>query len=141
MTRPVMNHPAISCVLSMGLLVACAYPVLDMDIGVSGVDTLPEGTMARDGIEVLAEEFPPGMAMPLYVVIDQYDRQDVRNRADLLQSSLTADPDYDVFQFETNPEANVAVMSVTMTGDAFSPEAQKAATATRVDALIPVRVA
>ncbi|HSL64727.1 MAG TPA: MMPL family transporter [Gaiellaceae bacterium] len=64
----VMRRPVTSLVLSGGLLLACALPVLGLETGSSGVSTLPERTPARQGFELLDETFSIGRESPARVV-------------------------------------------------------------------------
>lgn len=67
-TTIVMARPVVSVVLAAGLLLALAIPALQMKMGVDSISSLPPGH-ARDGYQVLVENFPAGMTGPVQFVI------------------------------------------------------------------------
>jgi RND superfamily putative drug exporter len=69
-TRRVMAHPVIALVLSVGLLLAFALPMFDMQRGSSGVSSLPQNTDAAAAYALLERDFPAGMIAPVEIVID-----------------------------------------------------------------------
>ena len=127
MTRTVMEHPWISVIGSTALLLALAYPLLDMKSGLTGVSSLPEGTNARKGLEILQEDFSAGLVSPVEFVIDG-DKNDPGVQAAVAQlyATLAADPD---FGTPTSPEptwseaGDVGLVSVPL---ASAPDSQAA---------------
>jgi RND superfamily putative drug exporter len=69
-TKRVMAHPVIALVLSVGLLLAFALPMFDMQRGSSGVSSLPQNTDAAAAYALLERDFPAGMIAPVEIVID-----------------------------------------------------------------------
>ena len=67
-TTIVMARPVVLVVLAAGLLLALAIPALQMKSGVDSISTLPSGH-ARDGYQVLVENFPAGVTGPVQFVI------------------------------------------------------------------------
>ncbi len=67
-TTIVMARPVVSVVLAAGLLLALAIPALQMKVGVDSISSLPPGH-ARDGYQVLVENFPAGVTGPVQFVI------------------------------------------------------------------------
>ena len=66
----VMRQPIISILLAGGLLVAAAYPVVDLAIGFAGVSSMPDGIPAKEGFLVLDEEFSAGNVTPAQIVFE-----------------------------------------------------------------------
>jgi RND superfamily putative drug exporter len=69
LARVVMRRPVISLVLSAGLLLLCALPVLGLDTGSSGVSTLPDRTPAKQGYLALDRAFSIGRYSPARIVV------------------------------------------------------------------------
>jgi RND superfamily putative drug exporter len=92
-TRLVMSHPWISVIGSTTLLVLLALPLLDMKSGLTGISSLPEGTNARKGLEILQEEFSAGLVSPVEIVIDGLQSDPaVQTAVTQLYATLAADP-------------------------------------------------
>ena len=66
----VMRRPLVALVLSAGLLLVCALPVLGLETGSSGVSTLPDRTPAKQGFELLDDTFSIGRESPALVTVD-----------------------------------------------------------------------
>jgi RND superfamily putative drug exporter len=131
-TRRVMDHPVISLVLAAGLLLACAYPALDLKTGDSGVGSLPKGYEAKDGLDVLGQEFSAGLLAPVRIVVDNYDDQQVQQATQVLQGTLALDTeDFESSQLQVNPAGDLALMTVILAGDPYSPEATELVDALR----------
>jgi RND superfamily putative drug exporter len=71
-------------------------------------------------LDVLSEEFTPSLLAPVQIVIDGYDRQEVRDQTQALQQQLAADADFRVLPIEVNQEGDVALMTVLLKGDPFA---------------------
>jgi RND superfamily putative drug exporter len=101
-TRIVMEHPWISVIGSTALLLALAYPLLDMKSGLTGISSLPEGTNARKGLEILQEDFSAGLVSPVEIVIDGLQSDPaVQSSVTELEATIAADP---IFGQPTSPE-------------------------------------
>jgi RND superfamily putative drug exporter len=96
----VMRRPWWALVASVGILLAMAWPALDMRIGHAGISSAPKGLPARDGYELLATRFRPGLLGPIDVV--------VRSPT----GALSADTAADIQEFERLTSADTAVASV-----------------------------
>ena len=128
MTRRVMNHAWISLALATGLLLALAFPGIFLNMGQSSIDALPDGYPSKDGLNVLTEEFSPGLLVPVKIVIDGYDAPQAQEATQDLQATLASypdpeNPDFEISQLEANPDGDVALMTVALTGNPYSPEA------------------
>ena len=118
--RLVMRRPVVSLLLSCILLIAAAVPVLDLRTGSSGVSTLPDRLISKQGFVLLERNFPAALGNPAEVVIDgQADSEPVRQAVDRLKSRLSRDRQFGrPAPLEINPEANLAVLTVPVRGDA-----------------------
>lgn len=134
-SEQVTNHPVIALLLALVILLACAYPVFDLEIGQSDVNTLPPQYESRQGLDILGEEFSAGMLAPVKIVIDQYDTADMQAGTASLQQALVSDVDFQVSQVELNSEGDVALMTVFLTEDPYSSQATEAVDTLRDDIL------
>ena len=65
----VMARPALFVVLSVGLLVACALPYVDLDRGSSGIETQPPSDV-KTAYQLLDQGFLRRLVAPVEIVID-----------------------------------------------------------------------
>jgi RND superfamily putative drug exporter len=66
----VMAHPWRTLLPVVALLLVLGSPFLGLRLGLSGGDTLPQGTESRRGEEILDRQFPDSSAYPMVVVLD-----------------------------------------------------------------------
>jgi len=128
MVRRVMAHPWVSVVASVGLLVAAAVPYATIELGWSGVSTLPADTEAHRAFEILDAEFSAGLASPARIVVDAPDvaAERVSGAMDGLIASLAGDSRFGEPQVERNDAGTLAVINVPLQGDPQSDEARSA---------------
>jgi uncharacterized membrane protein YdfJ with MMPL/SSD domain len=67
--RTVVRWPAVSLVVSAGVLLAAAAPILDIDRGFAGVSTLPDRFPSKQGLIALEESFPDATTEPARIVV------------------------------------------------------------------------
>ena len=133
-TKVVTAQPVVSVLLTSGLLIALAVPVLNLNLGDIGISTLPEDSNPRHAFDVANEEFSDGVLTALVVI----DAPDVN--APAVQSSiadLTVALDGDEFfgtsELETNEAGDLALLTVASPGDFSSPESEAALKRLRED--------
>ena len=121
MTRIVTRVPALSLLLVVALLASAAIPFFDRETGMSGISSLPDYLPAKQGYEVLQEEFHIGMDTPAIIVIDG-DVASEEGMAGIasLQSSLEADPAFAASFVVPHPDKNMAIIYASVTGDSMS---------------------
>ena len=109
----VMRRPIISLVVTVGLLVAATVPYFDINTGPSGVSELPDHFRAKQGFEVLREEFGFGLNAPAEVVIDgDIDSAAVQGAIEKLAASLQSDPGFGPSTITQNPSGDLVLLSV-----------------------------
>jgi RND superfamily putative drug exporter len=120
-THAVMRRPVASVLLSGGLLVAAAVPLVGINLGFPGVSTLPEGTDAHHAFAIMAEEFSGGLDSPVEIVVEG-DQSSPRIQAAIeeLRATLAGDGSFGPSQVETNAAGDLAVVSAPTTGDPSS---------------------
>ncbi|MXY12788.1 MAG: MMPL family transporter [Chloroflexi bacterium] len=121
-TRVVTRHPVISvAAVGIPMVVATAF-YFQIETGLSGVDTFPEGTQTRLAFEALEEEFSFGLVNPAEIVIEA-DLTDPRVAAaiEALQASIVADPHYPLPPLLIpSPSGDLAVLEVFIPGEPSS---------------------
>ena len=87
-TTIVMARPVVSVILAAGVLLALAIPALQMKVGVDSISSLPPGH-ARDGYQVLVNNFPAGVTGPVQFVLTG-DHDATETAVNDLSAALTA---------------------------------------------------
>jgi RND superfamily putative drug exporter len=126
--RRVLRRPVLSLALSAGLLVALTLPVLGLKIGTSGVSSLPDRFVSKQGFEALARDFPGTTTDPAEIVVTHASGADVEAALRELQSTLAADPRFGQGQLERSADGETALLTVQVAGD---PSTSKATDAVR----------
>jgi RND superfamily putative drug exporter len=121
MTRVVTKVPALSLIIAVGILLAAAVPFLDKESGMSGISTMPDYLRAKQGYQVMQEEFHVGLDAPAMIVVDG----DVADPAVLagvnsLQASLAGDASFAGSYFQPYPDKNLGVLYASLSGDSMS---------------------
>jgi RND superfamily putative drug exporter len=134
-TRVVMNRPVIAVVASIAILLTAALPALDLEIGQSGVETLPEG-QAKSGFLILEREFYVGQLSPVQIVIDgRTDDPAIAAGIDQLVATLARNAQYGPATLETNEAGDLTLITVPLVTEASAPESYAAVKALRGDIL------
>jgi putative drug exporter of the RND superfamily len=137
--RAVVARPVLSLVVSAGLLLALAVPVLDLERGFAGVRTLPDRFPAKQGLIALEASFPGATTEPARVVIDgEVTSPEARAAIDRLRRDL--DTQFGPATLEENDAGDLAVLSVPVGADAESAQAYAAVRELRQE-LIPAAFA
>jgi uncharacterized membrane protein YdfJ with MMPL/SSD domain len=91
--RAVMRRPAAYLVAFAALLIAAAVPIYGLNLGASGVSTLPDRLESKQGFEALGRSFPKASSSPALIAV-QGDVRSPRVRAAIsrLRGELKRDP-------------------------------------------------
>jgi len=127
-SRGVMAHPVISLLAATTLLVTASIPYFSINVGLSGVETMPEDSKSREAFELLDREFAGGLIAPAEIVVDAPDVNGpgIRASIDELRALIAGDPAFSASQVETNEEGNLAVVSALLVGDPSSDASHEA---------------
>jgi uncharacterized membrane protein YdfJ with MMPL/SSD domain len=137
----VVARPVLGLVLSAGLLLGLAVPVLDLERGFAGVGTLPDRFPAKQGLVALEASFPGATTEPAQVVIDgQVNAPQVKAATDRLRRDLDGRGRFGPATLQANDAGDLAVVSVPVGADAESAQAYAAVRQLR-DTLIPAAFA
>ena len=93
------RHAVVAIVLIPILIAVLASPFLNAQIGLGDVKVLPQGTPARQGVEVLESAFPPGEITPILLAVSTTKANDSILAPDHVASLYNF-----VQQLETNPQ-------------------------------------
>ncbi|MBA3434373.1 MAG: MMPL family transporter [Actinobacteria bacterium] len=122
--RRVLRRPILSLALSTGVLLALALPILGMNVGTSGVSTLPDRFVSKQGFVALERDFPEATTDPVEIVVSGgASRTEVSAALDRLRSTLAADPRFGLGEIRRSENGDVAVLSVPVEGDPSSSQA------------------
>ncbi len=132
--RRVIARPAISLAVGVLILLACAVPVLGLNIGAAGISTLPDDLTSKQGFLALQQSFPATSADPATVVIDApMSSPEVRGAVKELEGALAGDPRFGRPSLEVSPAGDLGALSVPLVGDALSDSAVEAVRDLRSD--------
>jgi RND superfamily putative drug exporter len=118
----VVSRPVVSLVVSVGLLLLAASPILGLRVGSNGVSTLPSSLPSRVGYDMLQASFPKSDPYPVNVVV-QGGNDQVTGIVANLRRQLATNPNFGPGSIRTAPAAGVVLLSVPITGDVNSPQA------------------
>jgi uncharacterized membrane protein YdfJ with MMPL/SSD domain len=122
--QAVIHRPVGSLVISAGLLLALAVPVLDLERGFAGISSLPDRFPSKQGLLALEASFPGATTEPARVVIDgEVTSAEVRTAIDRLRRDLDGRSRFGSATLEENDAGDLAVVSVPVGADAQSAEA------------------
>ena len=120
--RIVMRFPVISLIAGVGLLVAASISYFDINTGSSGVSTFPDDFRAKQGFEVLQQDFGFGLDAPAEIVITATDVRaaPIQEAIQKLTSTLTSDDRFGPADLEINDDGDLALLAVPLEGDPTS---------------------
>ena len=134
--RRVLRRPVLSLVLSAGVLVVLTLPVLGINIGTSGVSSLPDRFVSKQGFQALARDFPGTTTDPAEIVVTNASDQGVQAALEGLQEQLAADPRFGEGELERSADGKTALLTVPVAGDPTTSNAVAAVRELR-DEVIP----
>jgi putative drug exporter of the RND superfamily len=111
----VLRRPALSLVLSAGLMIVLAIPVFGLHIGAAGVSTLPPKVDSKRGFVALQRNFGgSGQLNAARVVTARPNGEPELGR---LRTLLSADPRFGPGRIKHFPDGVLAVLTVPVRGD------------------------
>jgi uncharacterized membrane protein YdfJ with MMPL/SSD domain len=133
----VLRRPGLSLGLSVALLVALALPVLGLKIGTSGVTTLPDRFVSKQGFVALERDFPGTTTDPVDVVVSGgASSPDVSAAVERLRSTLATDDRFGRGEIQRSTDGEVALLLFPVKGDPSGDDAVTAVRELRAD-IIP----
>ena len=123
----VLRRPALSLVLAATLLIAAAVPLFGLQIGASGVSTLPDSFASKRGFVALARDFPQLTTDPVEIVVaNGYEKPSAREALVRLRRQLAREPLFGPGEIRRSPDGRVGLLDVPVKGDSASTEAVEA---------------
>jgi RND superfamily putative drug exporter len=123
----VLRRPALSLVLTTVLLLAAASPLLGLKVGSSGSSSLPDDTVAKQGLVALQRDFARGATDPVNIVVDR-SPSSPQTRAGIarLRLALARDRDFAARAATLQSGPRIAVVSVPLTTEPTTERASAA---------------
>jgi RND superfamily putative drug exporter len=116
--RGVLGRPVASIVVFVALLLAAAWPVFGLELGASGVSTLPDRITSKQGFDALARDFPHASASPVLIAVEGDVRAAPVQRAiGELRAELARDPEFGRSDLRVLPDGSLAAVGTLITGD------------------------
>ncbi|MFL5943425.1 MAG: MMPL family transporter [Gaiellaceae bacterium] len=112
----VLRRPALSLVLSVGVMVALAVPIFGLHTGANGVTTLPDNLPSKQGYVLLQHAFPVQNPQPIRIVAVGGDAAAVRADFErLVRSERSYFPG--TTRIQASPRDQVALVTAAVPGD------------------------
>jgi putative drug exporter of the RND superfamily len=124
--RAVTRHPTVSLVAAVALLLLATAPLLGLKLGASGPSSLPNDTLAKQGLIALERDFPAGASDPVEIAVDTRGTPALDGQLERLRSRLESDPDFAADKATIERGQGLVVVSVPLNTDANSEEASAA---------------
>jgi putative drug exporter of the RND superfamily len=123
LTKAVMARPAVSALLTIALLGAMAVPFFDLQRGVSGIETMPDGDL-KTAYTILRDDFSAGALAPFEIVIDAPRSPEIESGIERLSTAIAESPDIlPVTSVQWNDDANLALITAIPASGANTDEA------------------
>jgi RND superfamily putative drug exporter len=123
-----MHRPATYLAVFTALLLAAAAPVVGLHLGASGVATLPDRLLSKQGYEALARDFPRQSSSPVLIVVQgnvgsaQVKAGIARLRAGLARNDAFGGAG----DLRIAPSGDLAAITTAIAGDKTGPRALSA---------------
>jgi RND superfamily putative drug exporter len=111
----VVHRPALSLLVSGGLLIAAAIPLFGLHVGSSGVTTLPNDLSSKRGYVALQRAFPSSSPYPVEIAVEG-GSSEVPQRLAALKRTLAQDPRFGPGTIRVSP-TGVRLLSAPVRGD------------------------
>jgi RND superfamily putative drug exporter len=115
--RRVLRRPGLSLALSAGFLIALTLPLLGIKIGTSGVTTLPDRFVSKQGFVALERDFPATTTDPVEIVVSDASAPEVQQALLGLRAALDDDARFGGAEIVRSADREAAVLSVSVGGD------------------------
>ncbi len=114
----VLRRPVVSLVAGVGVLLALALPVLNLETGENGLRTFPDRLPSKQGFLAFEEEFGVGTVDSVEVVVDgDVSSEPVRAAITRLATEMRSEATLQQVSTELHPESRLAVIEAFGAGD------------------------
>jgi RND superfamily putative drug exporter len=134
----VVRRPGAYLAAGVLVLLAAAFPVLGLQTGTAGVNSLPDDSFAKAGALALERSFPGTTTTdPAQVVVSgDVGSSDVSAAIARFEASVADDPDFGPARQQIAENGQVAVISIPLVGDPDHSQARRGLDRLRTD-LVP----
>jgi RND superfamily putative drug exporter len=116
--RAVIRRPVLYLVTFTALLIALAVPAAGLNLGASGVSTLPNRLESKRGYEALVRDFPQASASPALIAVSGDVRAPrLQNAIARLRAQIARDPVFGRSDLRLTPAGDLAAIGVQVGGD------------------------
>jgi uncharacterized membrane protein YdfJ with MMPL/SSD domain len=116
--RGVLRRPLLYLITFSALLIALAVPAIGLNLGASGVSTLPDRLESKQGYEALVRYFPKASSSPALITVSGNVRTpDVRAAIQNLRARLANDPVFGRSDLRFDSAGDTAAIGVAVGGD------------------------
>ena len=131
----VTRRPGLTTAVTALVLLALALPVLDLQTGSSGVTSLPEDTVGRQGLVALEASFPAGARTnPAEVVVDgDISAPEMGRAVERLQELVADDSAFGASSVTAAPSGDLGLVEIALVGDPAGSQAKAAIERLRED--------
>src|SRR4051794_37276925 len=113
----VMGRPVVMTVVSAGVLLLLASPVLFLRTGITDITSFPDSIDGVAGIKLLNEKWPQGTDLQLQVVVTAADRPETQAAIEKLKTgALAIEGLHEPVEVTPSRDGKVALVSFTMGG-------------------------
>jgi RND superfamily putative drug exporter len=125
--RSVTGRPVIGVAAASVLLLFAAAPILAIDIGTSGIRTLPDEMLSKQGFLALDAAFDVGTLDTVQVVVPaDVDDDAVRDATEQLVDDLDSNPVFHDVEARVSPDGEVLAVEAFIAGDSRDVQAVEA---------------
>ncbi len=126
LTGAIMNNPARSLIFAIGFMLLLAYPALDLQIGASGISSMPKQLEARQAYDLLKSEFAVGLVSPATLVVDGEVASEPANQAvQSFRQMLQERSEFGPSLVTTSADGQVIAIRFPINADATSQQAEE----------------
>jgi RND superfamily putative drug exporter len=124
--RAVVRHPAVSLAAAVALLLLATVPLLDLKLGASGPSSLPDDSVAKQGLIALERDFPTGATDPVEIVVDTRAAPAPDEELASLRGELEQDPEFAAESSTVEEGGDLVIASVPLNAEGSTEEASAA---------------
>ncbi len=125
-TKLIQRYPVLFVAGSIILLLACAFPLTQIDLGTSGIEGLPHNTAAFQGIAALERDFPAGLSDPMMLVVQgSLAAPAAQQGIGRLQAAIGQQSNLQWIGVQTDAAGNAAIIRIATTTIGTGDAAQK----------------
>jgi RND superfamily putative drug exporter len=129
----VMRRPLLSIALAGGFMLLCALPVLTMQLGQAGTESLPDSDF-KHGLQLISQDFYAGVDAPVEIVIKgDANSQETQGFVTQLTDALAQDGRFGNASVTLSPDGQLTVVEIPTAADPYSPDGEQAVKDLRSD--------